>query len=279
MTGPETPAPPAPGTTAGPSAGYLRSGLPYNRFGSGPRALVLLPGLQFAHKPMSRREAGWFLSGYRFLEQAYTITCIGRRPGLPRGSSLSDIAADYAETMREEFDMPVDVIGVSTGGSIALHLAADQPEVVRRLVVHSAAHALNDHARSMQRLVAKHAAARRWRLAFKVLMTEVFPRNPVGRFLAGAAAIMFAVRPPSDPMAVVAEVEAEDALAFRDRLHEISAPTLVAGGRADPFYSPQLFEETAAGIPGARLALYDKVGHPASGKPFERDVLAFLQEG
>jgi hypothetical protein len=39
-----------------------------------------------------------------------------------------------------------------------------------------------------------------------------------------------------------------------------------------------LFRETAAGIPNARLILYKGMGHPASGKQFSRDVLAFLNE-
>jgi hypothetical protein len=38
-------------------------------------------------------------------------------------------------------------------------------------------------------------------------------------------------------------------------------------------------EETAAGIPDARLILYPGMGHPASGKQFKQDVLAFLREG
>jgi hypothetical protein len=33
----------------------------------------------------------------------------------------------------------------------------------------------------------------------------------------------------------------------------------------------------SAGIPNARLILYPGMGHPASGKQFERDVLAFLR--
>ncbi len=73
-------------------------------------------------------------------------------------------------------------------------------------------------------------------------------------------------------------VEAEDKFNFKDRLAEIRAPTLVAGGMDDPFYTPELFRETAEGIPNARLALYAGVGHPASGKQFEQDVLAFLRE-
>jgi hypothetical protein len=38
-----------------------------------------------------------------------------------------------------------------------------------------------------------------------------------------------------------------------------------------------LFRETAEGIPNARLIVYPGMGHPASGKQFGRDVLAFLE--
>jgi pimeloyl-ACP methyl ester carboxylesterase len=66
---------------------------------------------------------------------------------------------------------------------------------------------------------------------------------------------------------------------MRDRLGEIAAPTLVIGGEEDPFYSPELFRETAAGIPNARLVLYPGMGHPASGPKFRQEVLAFLIGG
>ena len=41
---------------------------------------------------------------------------------------------------------------------------------------------------------------------------------------------------------------AEDQFGFKDRLAEITAPTLVVAGTRDPFYTPALFRETAAGI-------------------------------
>jgi pimeloyl-ACP methyl ester carboxylesterase len=70
---------------------------------------------------------------------------------------------------------------------------------------------------------------------------------------------------------------AEDKFAFNERLAEITAPTLVAGGADDFFYSPALFRETAAGISNAELCLYTEMGHPAGGKRFRRDVLEFLR--
>jgi pimeloyl-ACP methyl ester carboxylesterase len=186
------------------------------------------------------------------------------------------VAADDAATIRDELRPPVDVMGTSTGGSIALHLAADHPDVVRRLVIHSSAHTLDADARRLQLRCADLAARGNWRGAYSELFATVLPRGRPGRLMASAAGALLALRAPADPAGLVAEVEAEDAHAFRDRLHEIRVPTLVTGGTADRFYSTTLFRETAEGIPDGRLALYEGMGHPASGDRFEQDVLAFL---
>ena len=93
------------------------------------------------------------------------------------------------------------------------------------------------------------------------------------------AAPLMALGAPQDPNDVIVTVEAEDQHNFKDRLAQITAPALIVAGEQDPFYTPALFRETAAGIPHARLCLYPNMGHPAAGKQFERDVLAFLREG
>jgi pimeloyl-ACP methyl ester carboxylesterase len=87
-----------------------------------------------------------------------------------------------------------------------------------------------------------------------------------------------ALTTPKDPTDLIVTVEAEDVHNFKDRLAEITAPALIVAGEQDPFYTPALFRETAAGIPHARLCLYAGMGHPASGKQFKQDVLAFLKE-
>lgn len=85
---------------------------------------------------------------YGFLERAYTLYAVLRKPGLPQGATLKDMANDYAALIRQEFGGPVDVIGVSTSGSIALQFAADHPDLLRRLVIHSSAYTLGEgHAR------------------------------------------------------------------------------------------------------------------------------------
>lgn len=266
-----------------PATGYFRSGLPYRRLGSGPRTLVVFEGQAFENKPMpSLMVAGL----YRFLEQDYTIYSVNRKPGLPSGYTMQNMADDYATMIREEFGGPVDVIGVSTGGSIAQHFAADHPDLVRRLVLHSSAHTLGEACKALELHVAELARQRKWRKVFTAMLDFVFLpptgiKRDVGRlafWIAGFIRPLIPGMVPKDPSDFVITIEAEDKLHFKDRLSEITAPTLVVAGDKDPAYSVTLFRETAEGIPHARLILYPGMGHPAHGKHFHQDVLAFLKE-
>lgn len=257
-----------------PAAGYFHSGLPYNRLGRGPRPLVIFQGLTFENKP----QPGLATAMYRFLGGDYTVFNVLRKPGLPQGYTLQDMAADYAVMIRDEFGGPVDVIGVSTGGSIVQHFAADHPDLVRRLVIHSSAHRLSDPAKAAQLEVARQAGQRRWREAWAVLLRFMLGAGALARFQAGLASRLLSLSKPADPSDLIVTVLAEDRFSFREELARIAAPTLVIAGDRDPFYTPALFRETAAGIPDARLVLYPGMGHPASGKQFRQDVLAFLRE-
>jgi len=261
------------------SAGFFENGIPYNRYGHGVRPLVVFQGLMFENKP-----AGGSLGfGYRFLEDEYTVYVALRKPCLPAGYTMKDMSDDYAAMIREEFGGPVDVIGISTGGSIVQHFAADHPDLVRRLVIHSSAHELSETAKREQLRIADFAARRRWAQAYRVIMDMVMPSKGFKGILpwplrAVASVLMGWFAAPEDPSDLVITVESEDKHAFKDRLGEISAPTLVIAGEKDPFYTPALFRETAEGIPNAKLVLYENMGHPAGGKPFQQEVLTFLQE-
>lgn len=249
--------------------------MPYVRVGSGPNPLVILQGLMFENKPQRGMTAG-----YGFLGRDYTVYSVLRRPGMPTGYTLADMADDYAATIGEELGAPVDVIGVSTGGAIAQHLAADHPEHVRRLVIHSSAHTLSEPARELQHQVGRLAQAGEVGSAAEALARFLLPRRGVWRVIGGpavwASSRLISAGVSGDLQDLVITVEAEDRHSFRHRLGEITAPTLVIAGTADPFYTPLLFQETAAGIPDSRLVLYEGMRHPAWGRRFRRQVAAFL---
>jgi pimeloyl-ACP methyl ester carboxylesterase len=258
------------------AAGYFHNGLPYNRMGNGSRILIVFQGTVFENKPLTPLMNWVYNSFYNPLGEVYTIYSVLRKPGLPKGYTMTDMADDYAAMIREEFGGPVDVIGLSSGGSIALYFAADHPGLVRRLVIHSGAYTLTEFARRTQMQVARLAAQRKWMAAY-VAQLSPGSRSRAVVWIGALMAVLSGV--PKDPSDLVVATEAEDTHNFKERLVEIRAPTLVVAGAADPFYTEALFRETAEGIPGARLILYQGMGHPAYGKQFARDVLAFLKEG
>ncbi len=260
-------------------AGLTRNGLPYNRMGDGLRPVVVFAGLSFENKAIGALSARFMMGIYRPLLPECTVYLVNRRKGLSQGCTMADLAADYAEMIVQEFSGPVDILGTSTGGSIALQFAADHGEMVRSLVIHSAAYKLGPAGRDVQLQLRDFARARKWRQANAILTEFVMHRRWYGGALSAMVGCLRPLGAPEDPSDLVATIEAEDAFDLRDRLAEISAPTLVIAGAADPFYTEELFRETARGIPGAKLVLYPGMGHPAQGKPFGREVRQFLLGG
>lgn len=264
-------------------SGYLASGLPYNRFGHGPRPLIVIVGLAPDNAPLVGRMATMLLRPLRFLAEDYTVYAVGRLPNLPPGYTLEDMADDYARVVREELGGPIDVIGISTGGSIAQVFAVRHAELVRRLVVYSAAHSLGPEGRAFQRRCADPTPSRslgrgHGRLpGVHVPATRGEAPSPAGAARPGHGAGRCPLR-----SATIHPVRLRhhhrgggrvrlSGTAWRD--HRTGAGV---GGERDPFYTPAHVLETAEGIPDARLLLVDGGGHVPSGRRVTEAILRFL---
>ena len=129
------------------------------------------------------------------------------------------------------------------------------------------------------------ARQRQWRQAYAAFISPMFLQRRGVRPLAKPLIWLISLMggslfgAPEDPSDLAITIEAEDKHDFKERLAQIKAPTLVIAGDQDPFYTEDLFRETAEGIPNARLVLYKGMGHPAAGEEFQRDVLRFLEVG
>jgi pimeloyl-ACP methyl ester carboxylesterase len=251
--------------------------LPQLRKGAGA-PLVVVPGLSGrAGTPaalrtwMKHEEIADFI-GDR------TVVSIDRRYNLEAGTSIADIATEYAHTIGSQFDEPVDIMGISTGGTIALQLAADHPELLRRLVLVSSAHRLSDRGRATQRSVAELLRAGHDRRAAAMFLGNT-GASQLGNALRSVAGLLA-------PRSVVGRgdldllitLDAEDGFDLDARLETIAARTLIAGGQRDRFYSAELFEHASRRIPNARLALYPGAGHLSTSRNprLAREILRFL---
>ncbi len=263
--------------------GYTQNGMPYNRYGRGSPPFVVFQGLLPEHKPLTGFLSGFFSGIYKFLEDSYTVYIVNRKQGLPDGYTMKNLSDDYADFIRAEFGVPVDVLGISTGGSIVQHFAADHPDLVRKLIIHSSAYTLTESANEMQLLAGRYARQGTWRGVYAIFLEDLLPGRGAMKYALKpaiwlGAALMGAFAAPKGSLDLAVTVEAESHHNFLDRLGQITAPTLVVAGEDDPFYTVKQFQDTAAGIPNGRLILYKGMGHPASGKQFGQDVLSFLSE-
>ena len=104
------------------------------RFGAGGRVLVILPGLGDGLRTV-RETALPLAAACREYGRERKVYLFSRRRGLEPGATIRGMAEDQAEAMKKLGLWGADVLGISQGGMVAQHLAAEAPELVRRLVL------------------------------------------------------------------------------------------------------------------------------------------------
>jgi pimeloyl-ACP methyl ester carboxylesterase len=258
--------------------GFFSNSIPYVRFGEGEKTLLVFsggPGNDLPSGLMLRM----FTSGFKGLGQNYVVYIVTRKFGLPEGYTTRNMSEDYAVIIRDDFKSgPVDVVGVSYGGLIAQHLAADHPELIHRLVIAWAAYKVGDEGKQLDTKYAELMSQGKTREASTTMLSIMYPKGikkHLFKFFIWLFGSFFMSK-PTKPMDLLVEAKAEREHDSKNRLTEIKVPTLVIAGDNDFYFSEQLYRETALGIPNAKLILYEGGRHADFGKQFNEDVLKFL---
>lgn len=248
----------------------------YIRFGTGKKIFVMLPGLGDGLRSMKGMALPMAVL-YRVFAKAYTVYIFSRKSKLSPGHSTRDMAKDLMQAMKAVGIQKADLLGVSMGGMIAQHFAADYPDMVEKLVlvVTSARPNLvltesitewmaqaraGDHTALMDsnlRRIYSDGYYRRNKWLVPIMGKVTKPRS-YERFLIQAQACL-------------------DHDAY-DRLSEIRSPAFVIGGDRDQALGGEPSREIAGKIPGAKLKMYPQWGHGLyeEAKDFNRTVLEFL---
>ncbi|MEN9937014.1 MAG: hypothetical protein RLZZ387_3593 [Chloroflexota bacterium] len=219
--------------------------------------LVLIHGLSGSGR--------WWGGNTAFLARRYrvhTVDLVGfgrSRCGQP--FTLGDAAATVAAWMQQIGIGPAHVIGHSMGGHIAAELAADHPDLVRRLMLVDAAAIPFDFGCVPGPLDALRG------------LTRVSP-GFLGLLLTDAASAGL----PTIARAALDLLAAD----IRPKLRWIRAATLVVWGEQDLLVPLRLGRALARSIPGARLAVFPGTGHsPMIERPetFNGVAANFLRAG
>ena len=239
----------------------LGPGLPALVIGAGRRPLAYLPGLSTAVGLPTGRERAMATSGWEPLLDRFTIYRISRLPQ-PAGTSFAQMADQHALAL-EELDPPVDLMGESTGGAIALHLAATRPDLVKRLVLVIAGAALSANGRRLLDRTYRNISDGRVRSAYRD-MYSLGATSVLSRAVMGVIGWTVGPRvspPPEDPTIVLTELEAWRAFDGTRLAPSVACPTLVIGTELDPVFEPDYATDLAAHIPGSKSVTIPGLGH------------------
>ena len=261
--------------------GFFEDGLPYARIGAKPNTIVNIEALSFKHEPPSGLMLKQFVKSAKAFTHEYSLYLVGRRPNLPEDYLFDKMAEDYAKMIRKEFKGPVDVMGISTGGQLAHYLAADHPDVIRKLMIISAAYRLSERGIEIERKSGEFFKQGKYGKSLAAILDLIFTSNitrGIAKFfirLIGKK-MMGEIEYPND---FLNEIRADREMNFKDRLGEIKVPTLVMSGELDIGYTADDVRETAEGIPNAELILYKGYGHNlmfSNREQVQKDIFKFL---
>ena len=263
--------------------GFSSNGIPYARLSDSGPALVVFTGSELEHKPPSWTAQQGFLVGLKRLTQNFTIYLMSRRPNMPKGYTAQDISNDFAEMVRAEIGGPVHIMGMSSGGSSAMHFAVDHADLVDKLVLAMTGYRLNENGKDIAAIWRDLALAGDWSELYQRMGVDVAEGSTpewVTRLMMRLFGKTLLGTPKSgSDFAIV--LDSDINLDVVDKLPLIRQPTLVIGGENDPFYGAENIRETARRIPNAELCLLKNGGHAVvktQTKAFEDAILNFLQK-
>lgn len=263
----------------------LFGGLPCVSWGRGKKNLLVLAGGPGNAVPKKIVIQNFYHEFDPFLEE-YTLFLVSRKKGQPEGYTTRDMSEDYARMINHDFNGHVDlIVGISYGGMIAQHLAADHPDLFDHLVIALAAHRISPEGLEIDKKVAALLSQGRIRAAAAHMVQALYPANPLRVFYRAAFWLLghqiIGAQHPSFEHDVMVEILAEMSHDSSSSLGRIKTPVLVICGDADIYFPREYVYEMADLIGGSILKLHPGKGHMSTleSKAFGEEILEFVQAG
>lgn len=223
----------------------------YARFGSGKKALVILPGLSIKSVADS---AVAVEKAYRRFEEEYTVYLFDRRANAEKGYTLKHMADDTADVMQRLGIEKADIFGASQGGMIAMYLAVHHPELVDRMVLGSTTARISDGFRHVYKNWIDLAKKQNKEELAAAFADSVYAEKTLELF--GDAVIRDLSDCSGHELAhFVILAEALDTLSIYDDLSKIQCKTLVLGSEGDRVVGADAQRDIAAQL-GCELHMY-----------------------
>ena len=158
--------------------GFSSNNVPYARISDKGPALVVFTGSELEHQPPTWTARQGFLVGLKRLSQRDSIYLMSRKQNLPRGYTAKDMSDDFAAMVRADIGGPVHIMGMSSGGSSAMHFAVDHADLVNKLVLAMTGYRLNSKGMEVARIWRDLAVAADWPALYQRMGVDVAEGGP-----------------------------------------------------------------------------------------------------
>lgn len=232
------------------------------RFGKGEKPMVILPGLSVTGV-MSSADA--VAAAYAPMAKDFTVYVFDRRAELPSVYSVRQMAADTARAFLALGLRDTYLFGASQGGMMAMTIAIEHPELVRKMVLGStAAHMREAQFRGIKRWI--ELAKKKDRVGLYLDFGEaIYPPEVFRQYRKALTAAGEAVT-DADLKRFIILAEGTKNFNVADRLGEIRCPVFAIGATDDALLGSDATAQIANGLkdrPDFELYLYKGYGHAA----------------
>lgn len=248
----------------------------YISFGNGKQPLIMLPGLGEGLRTV-KGTAPLFAAMYHMYAKDYKVYVFSRRDHLQAGCTTKDMAADQAFAMQALGIENAYVMGISMGGMIAQHLAADYPHLVSKLALVVTLAKQNEYLQSTVSSWVEMAHQGDYAGILKDTAKNSYSQSYYDKYRFLLPFTSLAGKPKS----FTRFFTQADACASHDaynELYKITCPTIVIGGGHDKVVGPDAALEIAQRIKGSKLLIYKKLGHGLyeEAKDFNAQIINFF---
>ena len=249
--------------------------LDYITFGTGPKALIMIQGLNTRGIQGAAVSLAWM---YRMFTKDYTVYLFDRRPRVHPDITMREMAADIAMAMDTLGITGADVLGVSQGGMIGQYLAIDRPDLVGKLVL---AVTLSRNNETVTRVIENWIAMVQAG-DMKALVTDMAEKMYSDGYLRRYRPflpLLTLLQKPKDVERFVILARSCLTCDAYEELEKIQCPVFVIGGSLDQVVGGKASEEIAEKL-GCQIHMYPDLGHAAyeEAKDFNQRVYEFLKQ-
>jgi pimeloyl-ACP methyl ester carboxylesterase len=243
----------------------------------GRRTVLLLHGLGATSRSWRPQITALAGAGYRIL--APDLRGFGQST-YPGRTSLAEMAQDVAGLLRAVAPEPVGVVGISMGGAVALHLALDQPSLVRsQVLVNTSARLRPRHPGGWLNYALLYLGLRSVSMQrrARLVARHTFPYA----HQAELRRLLFEQIVQSNRHGYMQSLWEMGCLNLLPRLGQVRAPTIVITGADDRTIRPKNQRKLAEAITGARHVVIPRGGHGVTVdqvEGFNRALLGFLDQ-